>query len=320
MLEPRDQPIEKTVPTRPVAPTDPHAQVERVLKGAVGPTVPPRAVFLSLLALVVAGSTNVMLPGTMEQYSAYLWLLALIPPFLFAYYRGWEGAAAGLGAAMLILVCLQLGPALLNGTSPDWRTTGVTAGTFMIFSVGIGWGSERMQQNTLTALRLAYADPLTGLGNRRVLDFVLDKHVEGVRRGIPVTVVMFDLDDFKDFNDSYGHAAGDEALTLIADVLAKEARRTDLPIRTGGEEFVVVLTGTPVDGGLAYAERVRKKIAETETSAGARLTVSAGIVGARKDHGRAADVLAEADEALYAAKHGGRNRIVVANPEQPVAA
>lgn len=291
-----------------------------MLKGAVGPTVPPRAVFLSLLALIVAGSTNVMLPGTMEEYSAYLWLLALIPPFLFAYYRGWEGATAGLGAAMLILVCLQLGPALLNGTSPDWRTTGITAGTFMIFSVGIGWGSERMQQNTLTALRLAYADPLTGLGNRRVLDFVLDKHVEGVRRSIPVTVATFDLDDFKDFNDAHGHAAGDEALRLVADVLATEARRTDLPIRTGGEEFVVVLTGTSLEGALAYAERVRAKIAETETSVGARLTVSVGVVAARKDHARAADLLAEADAALYEAKRGGRNRIVAGPPERSAAA
>lgn len=276
-----------------------------------GPSVPPRAVFLSLLALVVAGATNMLLPATMEEYSAYLWLLAVVPSFLFAYYRGWEGAAAGLAAAMLVLIGQQLAPALLNGTPPDWRTTGATAGVFLVISMGIGWGSEKLQHNTFNALCLAYADALTGLGNRRVLDFVLDKHLAGVRRGIPASVVMFDLDNFKGYNDTHGHAAGDAVLTLLARVLTDEARKSDLPTRTGGEEFVVVLTGTPVEGAVAYAERVRKKIAEAETTTGAQITVSVGVAGAQKDHGEAAEVLAEADEALYAAKRCGRNRVVV---------
>lgn len=295
-----------------MASTNPHAEVRRIVKGAaVGPTVPPRALILSLLALVVAGATNVLLPTTMQDYSAYLWLLALVPPFLFAHYRGWEGAAAGLGAAMVVLIGLQLVPWLLDQTAPDWRATGATAGVFLVFSMGIGWGSEKMQRSTFDALNLAYADALTGLGNRRVLAFVLDKHVAGVRRGIPASVATFDLDDFKELNDTYGHAAGDEVLMLVAEVLTGEARRSDLPIRTGGEEFVVVLAGTPVEGAIVYAERVRKKIAEIETTTGARLTVSAGVAAAQGYHEGASDVLAEADEALYAAKRDGRNRVVV---------
>ncbi|MGI9039483.1 MAG: GGDEF domain-containing protein [Gemmatimonadota bacterium] len=144
-----------------------------------------------------------------------------------------------------------------------------------------------------------------------VLDFVLDKHVAGVRRGIPASVVMFDLDDFKGYNDAHAHAAGDDVLTLVARVLTDEARRSDLPTRTGGEEFVVVLTGTPIEGAVAYAERVRKRIAEAETTTGARITVSVGVAEARRDHWNTADVLAEADEALYTAKRSGRNRVVV---------
>jgi diguanylate cyclase (GGDEF)-like protein len=303
-------PLEELI--QQVASKNPHAEGQRIVKGAsVGPTVPPRALALSLLALVVAGATNVLLPATMQDFSAYLWLLALVPPFLFAYYRGWEGAAAGLGAAMVVLIGMQFIPGLLSETPPDWRATGATAGVFLVFSMGIGWGSEKMQRSTFDALSLAYADALTGLGNRRVLDFVLDKHVAGVRRGIPASVAMFDLDDFKNFNDTYGHPAGDEALTLIARVLTSEARRSDLPIRTGGEEFVVVLPGTSVEGAVAYAERVRKKIAEIETTTGTRLTVSAGVAGAQAYHARAPDVLAEADAALYAAKRSGRNRVVV---------
>jgi diguanylate cyclase (GGDEF)-like protein len=290
---------------------NPHAEVERILKDAVGPTVPPRALFLSVLALVVAGATNVLLPETMAEFSAYLWLLALVPPFLFAYYRGLQGAAAGLAAAMLVLIGQQLAPALLSGAPPDWRATGATAGMFLVVSMGIGWGSEKMQRNTFDALRLAYGDALTGLGNRRVLDFVLDKHVAGVRRGIPASVVMFDLDDFKGYNDAHGHAAGDDVLTLVARVLTDEARRSDLPTRTGGEEFVVVLTGTPVEGAVAYAERVRQRIEEAETSTGARITVSVGVAEARRDHWNTSDLLAEVDEALYTAKRSGRNRVVV---------
>jgi diguanylate cyclase (GGDEF)-like protein len=247
----------------------------------------------------------------MEQYSAYLWLLAVVPSFLFAYYRGWHGAAAGLAAAMVVLIGQQLAPALLSGTSPDWRTTGLTAGVFLVCSMGIGWGSEKMQYKTFSALCLAYADALTGLGNRRVLDFVLDKHMAGTRRGIPASVAMFDLDDFKGYNDTYGHAAGDEALILVARVLTDEARRSDLPTRTGGEEFVVVLTGTTVEGAVAYAERVRKKIEEAETTTGGRITVSVGVAGAQKDHAETSDVLADADEALYVAKRSGRNQVVV---------
>lgn len=308
-------PLEELI--QQVASRNPHAEVRRIVKRAsVGPTVPPRALGLSLLALVVAGATNMLLPETMEEFSAYLWMLALVPPFLFAYYRGWEGAAAGVGAAMVVLIGLQVVPGLLGDTPPDWRSTGATAGVFLVFSMGIGWGSEKMQRSTFEALSLAYADALTGLGNRRVLDFVLDKHVAGVRRGIPVSVAMFDLDDFKAFNDTHGHAAGDEALTLIADVLTNEARGSDLPIRTGGEEFVVVLAGTPVEGAVAYAERVRKRIAEIATTSGVLFTVSAGVAGAQGYHEGASDVLTEADEALYAAKRSGRNRVVVYGEKQ----
>lgn len=285
---------------------------ELTLSGAVGPTVPKRALFLSLGALVVAGVANVLLPAPMEQFSAYLWLLAIVPAFLFAYYRGWAGATAGLAAAMLVLVGEQLIPSLLMGSHPDWRTTTGTAGIFLVVSMGLGCTTEMMHRRTFDALRLAYADPLTGLGNRRVLEYVLDRHMAGTRRGIPVSVAAFDLDDFKGYNDTYGHVAGDEALVRFARVLEEEGRRLDLPVRTGGEEFVVVLSGTPGEGAFAYAERVRKRIRSEVMSTGATLTVSVGIAGSGPEHREMSDVLAAADEALYTAKRCGRDQVVVA--------
>lgn len=292
------------------------AGVELSLKGAVGPTVPARALYMSLAALIVAGVANVWLPAGVEQFSAYLWLLALVPPFLFAYYRGWRGAVAGLGAAMLVLIGQQIA-SMLSGGAPDWHTTGYTAGIFFVVSMGTGTVTELMQRRTFDALRLACADPLTGLGNRRVLEFVLDRHVAGAARGIDATVVAFDLDNFKEYNDTYGHAAGDEALVLFGRVLVEESRASDLPVRSGGEEFVVVLAGTSAKGAAVYAERVRRRIAAVETSTGEKLTVSAGIADTRSERRDAAELLHAADAALYDAKRRGRNQVVVAGEPRP---
>lgn len=291
--------------------------VDLSLKGSAGPTVPARALYLSLAALIVAGGANAWLPGEIEQFSAYMWLLALVPPFLFAYYRGWRGAAAGLGAAMLVLIGLQIGASVLSDGVPEWRTTGYTAGIFLVVSMGTGTVTELMQRRTFDALRLACADPLTGLGNRRVLEFVLDRHVAGAARGIDASIVAFDLDNFKDYNDTYGHAAGDEALKLVARVLTEESRGLDLPVRSGGEEFIVVLAGTNAKGAEVYAERIRRRIAELEPSTGERLTVSAGIATTRSDRRDTTELLNAADAALYEAKRRGRNQVVVDGAPRP---
>lgn len=286
------------------------------LRGAAGPTVPPRALFLSLCALVVAGGANASLPSAVEQYSGYLWLLALVPPFLFAYYRGWRGAAAGLGAAMLVLVGQQFA-AELSGGNPDWYTTTYTAGLFLAVSIGTGIVTELLQQRTFEALKLACADPLTGLGNRRVLDFVLDRHVAGAERGIPASIVAFDLDSFKRYNDTHGHAAGDDALVLFARVLTDETRASDLPVRSGGEEFVVVLPATEAEGAVVYAERILRRTAGLVTSTGDRITVSAGIASTRTGRKAAADLMRAADDALYEAKRRGGNQLIVDGWHEP---
>jgi diguanylate cyclase (GGDEF)-like protein len=287
------------------------------LKGAVGPTVPPRALFLSLAALIAAGVANIWLPEGVEQFSAYLWLLALVPPFLFAYYRGWRGAAAGLGAAMLVRIGQQIAASTLSGGAPEWHMTGYTAGIFFVVSMGMGTVTELMQRRTFEALRLACADPLTGLGNRRVLEFVLERHVAGAARGIHASIVTFDLDNFKTYNDTHGHAAGDEALRLFSRVLVEESRASDLPVRSGGEEFIVVLAGTNAKGAAVYAERVRRRMEEVETSTGERLTVSAGVAATLADRRDATELLGAADGALYEAKRRGRNQVVVDGADEP---
>ena len=168
---------------------------------------------------------------------------------------------------------------------------------------------------------LASLDVLSGLGNRRALDERLEAHLSGRRRrGDALSLVMIDIDHFKAFNDRYGHATGDECLRAVAHVIRRSlTRATDFAARYGGEEFVVLLAGHDAHDGEKLAERICRGVAAMiETpSAGIldRMTVSIGVAcivpDARAIH---QDLLGAADRALFAAKQGGRNRVVAAAP------
>jgi diguanylate cyclase (GGDEF)-like protein len=116
---------------------------------------------------------------------------------------------------------------------------------------------------------LSLADPLTGLANRRQMEVVLGRALAAARRGEGLAVVMFDLDRFKDVNDQQGHLAGDRILISVADALRREARGADLVVRYGGDEFLVVMPGSTVQGAHSFVGRVRERLAgEIEVSAG----------------------------------------------------
>jgi len=165
--------------------------------------------------------------------------------------------------------------------------------------------------------RLAASDPLTDLPNRRTFDQQIFVEMERSRRtGQSVSVVMLDLDHFKQINDAHGHQVGDEALREVAQLLGGRRRVTDLVARYGGEEFVWVLPGAGIDAAMEVAEWLRRTIEESEleTQRGTiRLTVSAGVsTYDPAAHGRiGSDVLLEsADQALREAKAKGRNRVI----------
>ena len=157
-------------------------------------------------------------------------------------------------------------------------------------------------------------DVLTGLRNRRWLDQNLYRFVERNRRSDePLSVLMIDVDHFKSFNDTHGHAAGDQALSSVARLILTRLRPGDRGARYGGEEFAVIMPPPDLEGACIAAERLRRALAETpvESPDGLRLppvTVSVGVaeVGAGDT---AASLLARADAALYRAKAGGRNRV-----------
>jgi diguanylate cyclase (GGDEF)-like protein len=170
---------------------------------------------------------------------------------------------------------------------------------------------------------LAASDPLTGMMNRGFFDERLEEESLRARRyERPLSILMIDMDHFKQFNDTHGHGAGDAALRLASDAIHATLRRTDLLGRYGGEEFVVAMPETTVAAAATKAEHLRATIAGATIAlprgtVGAVVTVSIGVAVWPDDGGDARAVLDVADRRLYQAKQAGRNRVV--GPGGPVA-
>lgn len=163
--------------------------------------------------------------------------------------------------------------------------------------------------------QLATTDPLTGLPNRRHFLAMLEKEAARMQRSGSgsAALLMLDLDHFKLVNDNYGHAAGDKVLRSFAERVRDSLRKTDHAGRLGGEEFGVLLYGTERQGAVEFAERLRERIEAGEAEVGdgrtLRITVSIGVTQLSGDDVSADSALARADDALYRAKDGGRNRV-----------
>jgi len=164
--------------------------------------------------------------------------------------------------------------------------------------------------------QLAVTDGLTGLYNHRHLHERLTLEVERSQRsGLPLSLLMLDVDHFKQFNDSFGHPAGDEVLRQLARVLTDTRRANDVVARYGGEEFAVILVDTAKFTAAKVAERVRERIAAHDFSDAAqkagKISVSIGVATFPEDGTDAEALVRSADTALYAAKRAGRNRVVL---------
>ena len=197
-----------------------------------------------------------------------------------------------------------------------------TAAQREVFLYLVGQVSSSIENIALHELvsQQAVTDELTGLSNnRRFRELISKEAVRAERFGHELSLIMLDIDDFKQINDTYGHLQGDEVLRMVGRVLHLESRGVDEPSRYGGEEFAVALPETGVDGALELAERIRVRIESEHVSRGegpGAVTVTASI-GTASMPGSAAGaeaLIAAADAALYEAKRAGKNRVVAGAP------
>lgn len=295
-----------------------HAFADVLQAGArVSPgRVPSTLLTLSGGAFLVPLVALAVQPEWMEGDGALLvWLPVLLPAFLLAYFNGWRGASQALAGGMAALSLGQAELLLLDLAPPRWGLL-FTLVTLMVgVALGAGWMSHGLHQELDEADQRALTDPLTGLANRRLAWDMLAREWAAAQRGRPVTVVMFDLDEFKRVNDEWGHAEGDKVLVTFARILGARTRASNLSARVGGEEWLSILSDTGLEGGVAFAESLRKEWEGTDLGWG-RMTVSAGVATVETDTQSPASLLAAADRALYAAKRQGRNRVCRA-PSSP---
>ncbi len=176
--------------------------------------------------------------------------------------------------------------------------------------------TERLRDNVMQSMELAVTDPLTALYNRRYMESHAGSLVaRALEREKPLSMLILDIDHFKSVNDTHGHEAGDEVLREFADRLRGCVRGVDLACRLGGEEFVVVMPDTDIGVASRVAERIRRRIAGEPFAIGRgarsiEVTISVGLSALAGAEDTPALILKRADEALYRAKHSGRNRVV----------
>jgi diguanylate cyclase (GGDEF)-like protein len=174
-----------------------------------------------------------------------------------------------------------------------------------------------LEAKTRTLEQEVRQDALTGLFNRGYFDQVFGQAVAMVKNnGTALSVLLIDIDHFKNVNDTYGHPVGDMVLKKVASIISMRLRPTDFCARYGGEEFVILLPGSPASGAEVVAERVRRQVAEAVLDMGgtsSRVTISIGRATLIPSSSmRPEELLKTVDQALYEAKHAGRNCVMAA--------
>jgi diguanylate cyclase (GGDEF)-like protein len=196
--------------------------------------------------------------------------------------------------------------------APRWT---FTVGTLVVAVAFVSLLKDRLDRLVARLADAAREDPVTGLRNRRGFDEIFDLEVERARRtGRSLSLVLGDLDHFKQVNDRFGHPRGDDVLRRTAEILSSTNRRIDLPARVGGEEFAVLMPDADERGAHVAAERMRRAIREGFADDPLPLTISFGIASFPPHGDNTDDLMESADQALYTAKEIGRDCSVIFSP------
>jgi diguanylate cyclase (GGDEF)-like protein len=294
--------------------------------------------------LMLAGAAIWLLACQIDSfYAAPIARASLMSAIVIAYsalssWELWRGRAEGLMSRWPIIVLLLVHAAIflvripLAGSVPlamssheiriDWWTFVVFETVFFSISIAYLFGGITRERIVLWHQHASLIDPLTGVSNRRAF---LERGEKLLRRSRferrPAALLLMDLDKFKTVNDTRGHHAGDQVLIAFCGVAEAAIRPGDLFGRLGGEEFACLLPGSPLDGGLDVAERIRRNFEATSLTIGGdtlSATVSIGVAISADQNKDLATLLMEADRALYRAKANGRNRVEHAEEESVV--
>jgi len=197
------------------------------------------------------------------------------------------------------------------------RDPGITVAThdYLANVSGLIKSAGLIEESKLTQLaNSATRDGLTGLFDKVTFNHILKEETSrSLRYERPMTLVMADIDHFKNLNDTHGHADGDIVLTEVAEIIQKQCRTTDIPARVGGEEFAIVLAEVPQESGFIFADRLRQAIEAHFENTIYAVTMSLGVAGIIPSDTETPDAISRrADEALYVSKNTGRNKVSMA--------
>src|SRR5688500_7680531 len=208
------------------------------MSAAAGQSGLVRALLLSVIAAAIPIAGVFLFPETMEDYEALMWLLLLVPAFLWSYERGWSGIATALAFGMAALTTTYVIAEYQGIAIPDLLFAVVVL--YVGITLGIGLFREEVAaaQADQATESLAMQDPLTGLPNRRHAEMDLQMEFAAAQRGRTVAVVLFDVDRMKDYSARNGRSAGDGVLRGFATLLRQITRRMDLAARAGPDRFV----------------------------------------------------------------------------------
>jgi diguanylate cyclase (GGDEF)-like protein len=274
--------------------------------------VPRRTLLVCALAFIVPLLATWLMPQPEPWFELMVWLPAILPAQLMAYFRGLRGSAATLAAGVTVFVVAQLTRPGVAVSQEYWFFLISLLCVYIVLSLAAGLMADALRSERRQAEQLGLTDPLTLLPNRRYADIMLNKEfTEAVITGKPLVVVLFDLDGFKAFNDRNGHGAGDDALRCFATTLAAATRRMDTSARYGGEEFITVLSPSSLAVALAFVERARAALRRAQGKSEDALTVSAGVAVFGRGMNTPIDLVHAADIALYQAKRDGRDCVRV---------
>jgi len=256
------------------------------------------------LGFISAALMSTLLLGVGEIYWCF-------PALMVAYFmfdaRNATVISGGFAGCFLAIVWDELPAIVLVKICLTLTVTVLLANAFAL--------TNRRQLDELR--RMANVDPLTGAGNRRAQNLKLDTAGAIFRRtGTPASLLIIDLDYFKQVNDAHGHIAGDQVLVDLCNLVRKTTRATESLYRYGGEEFVLVAEQATLEAAVKLADKLRSRIAGAVFASGIQVTVSIGVAELQRGEGREG-WLGRADAALYRAKQHGRNQVVIAPSPAP---